>query len=57
MKRSVTFASSIGSVVCREVAGGPVELPVIPGILKHPTPGELPPLLQRPDVALLSQAR
>jgi len=51
MKRTYHFAESIGTVTCRLPSGGEVELPVIPGILKHPSAETLPRLLQSPNVA------
>ena len=51
MKQTLRFAESLGVVFC-EVAGVRIEIPVIPGILKHPTPEQLPLLLQTPDVAV-----
>jgi hypothetical protein len=51
VKRTYRFARSIGTVSCRFPSGEQVNLPVIPGIFKHPLPERLPDLLQRPNVA------
>jgi len=51
VKRTYRFARGIGTVSCRFPSGEQVDLPVIPGILKHPPPEMLPTLLQRPNVA------
>ena len=51
MKRTYRFARSVGTVSCLFPSGERVDLPVIPGILKHPLPEMLPDLLQRPNVA------
>jgi len=51
MKRTYRFAGGTGSVTCRLPDGTSVTLPVVPGILKHPTPESLAPLLVQPDVA------
>ncbi len=45
------YARPIGTVRLRLDGGGDIELPVIPGILKHPRPGELAGLLQHEVVA------
>jgi hypothetical protein len=50
MKRTVVFAKSAGCVTCA-TSSGLVTLPIVPGILKHPTPEALPRLLVNPDVA------
>lgn len=51
MKRTYRFVQSLGTVRVELQEGGEVSLPVFPGILKHPTTGELPVLLSRPAVA------
>lgn len=51
MKQAVVFAKSLGVVTCRMPSGQEVKLPVVPGILKHPSPEMLPALLGKPDVA------
>lgn len=51
MKRTFRFAKSIGTVRCEFSSGQQVDMPVIPGILKHPTPEMLPVLLRDPAVA------
>lgn len=51
MKHTYRFAQSIGKVTCRLASGSEIELPVIPGILKHPSPEALRELLRKPDVA------
>ncbi len=51
MKRSYEFATSIGTATCELSGGASVLLPVIPGILKHPHPGELADLLRNEPVA------
>ncbi len=51
MKRSYHFVESVGAVCCSLGPGHEVTLPVFPGILKHPTVGELRELLSRPAVA------
>ena len=47
MKRTFTFAAPMGTVSA-SLAGALVEIPVFPGILKHPRPEDLPRLLERP---------
>jgi len=51
VRRAVTFVEPIGSATCVLPAEGPVTIPVVVGILKHPTPDALPRLLERPAVA------
>ena len=48
MKRTVCFVSRIGSVRFEAAPGQTVEIPLFPGILKHPAPGELAGLLRCP---------
>ena len=51
MRRTYRFVGSVGTVVCVVGPGREVELPVFPGILKHPMVDELRDLLARPSVA------
>lgn len=51
MKRTCHYAQSRGFVSVSLANGERVDLPVIPGILKHPRPDELPELLQDERVA------
>lgn len=51
MKQTCIFAQSMGTVTCTMPSGQEVALPIVPGILKHPSPEMLPNLLCRPDVA------
>lgn len=51
MKRRMTYVKSIGTIVCHLPSGESVELPIIPGILKHPPSTQLPRLLESPDTA------
>jgi hypothetical protein len=51
MRRTCHYATSRGVVATSLASGGVVELPVIPGILKHPRPEELPELLLDERVA------
>lgn len=51
MKRTYRFAMSTGSVSTRLPDGRILTLPVVPGILKHPTPGALSTLLVNSDAA------
>ena len=51
MKQTCVFARSIGIVTCKMPSGEEIKLPVVPGILKHPSPEMLPFLLGKPDVA------
>jgi len=50
MKRTLRFAKSIGRITCELSPGNEITVPVVPGILKHPRPEELPALLSRPSV-------
>jgi len=50
MKRSYTFVTS-REVVCCDIDGIPISLPVFVGVLKHPTERQLCELLTRPEVA------
>jgi len=50
MKRTYRFAESLGSVRCEVSSGRTIEVPVFPGILKHPAAADLPRLLQNADV-------
>jgi len=49
MKRTFSFAAPLGTVSA-SLAGAVVEIPVFPGILKHPRPEDLLGLLERPAV-------
>jgi hypothetical protein len=51
MKQSCVFVQSMGTVICRMPSGLSVTLPVVPGILKHPSPEMLPALIRNPEVA------
>lgn len=51
MRRTCHYATSRGIVFVTLAGGEVVELPVIPGILKHPRPDELPELLRDERVA------
>jgi len=51
MRRRYRFAASMGSVTCTLPDGGSVTLPIVPGILKHPTPESLASILVDPNVA------
>ncbi len=51
MHQHLTYAKSMGVVHCHLPTGERVDLPSIPGILKHPSPEALPELLSRPEVA------
>jgi hypothetical protein len=51
MKRSLTFVSNQGFSACRVASGEEIQLPVFPGILKHPMPKQLPELLRDERVA------
>jgi hypothetical protein len=51
MRRRYHFATSIGSVSCRLPDGRSVTLPIVPGILKHPTSEALKSLLVEAGVA------
>jgi len=51
MKQTYTYVRSMGSITCRMPSGLDVTLPIVPGILKHPTPEMLPHLLVEPEVA------
>jgi hypothetical protein len=45
MKRTVTFARSVGTVRFQALPGQIFEIPLFPGIFKHAVPGELAKLL------------
>jgi len=51
MRRTYAYVQSMGSITCRMPSGLDVTLPIVPGILKHPTPEMLPRLLVKPEVA------
>jgi hypothetical protein len=48
MKRTYHFVKPMQWVECRLPSGRTVTVPVVPGILKHPTPEQLPGILARP---------
>ena len=51
MKQTCVFVGSMGTITCCMPSGVNVTLPVVPGILKHPSTEMLPLLLARPEVA------
>jgi hypothetical protein len=51
MKRTSRFVRSQGVACCRLPTGEEIEIPVVPGILKHPTLDALVDMLTNPDVA------
>ncbi len=51
MKQTLVFVKSLGTITCRMQSGVNVTLPIVPGILKHPSTEMLPNLLTRPEVA------
>ena len=51
MKQTCVFVGSMGMVTCTMASGQTVALPIVPGILKHPSAEMLPDLLRDPDVA------
>ena len=51
MKQTCTFVRSMGTVTCTLASGQEIALPIVPGILKHPSPETLPRLLRNPAVA------
>ena len=48
MKRTYQFVKPTQSVECQLPSGETVTIPVVPGILKHPSPEQLPEILARP---------
>ena len=50
MKRTYRFVRSTGSVPHVMESHETVQVPIFPGILKHPTVDELPSLLRNPEV-------
>ena len=48
MKRSYVFVRSVGSVKLEMPDGTEIEIPLFPGILKHPSSSSLPELLNTP---------
>lgn len=50
MKHTHHFARSVATITARSPSGQTVQLPVIPGILKHPSIEQLPALLENPRV-------
>jgi hypothetical protein len=51
MKRTVTFARSLGTVRFEAAPGQVFEIPLFPGIFKHAAPGELAELLSNAAAA------
>jgi hypothetical protein len=51
MKRTYRYVGSFGEVRCTLPSGLEITLPVVPGLLKHPSVDELFDLLRDPDVA------
>jgi len=51
MKSTYRFAQHRAVATCRLTSGECIEVPVIPGILKHPHPDQLAGLLANPPVA------
>jgi hypothetical protein len=50
MKCTYRFVQSAATVTCALPSGRRITVPVIPGILKHPSPEMLPMLLSNPNV-------
>ena len=50
MRHVYQFVASTGTVTCEVSRGRTIEVPVIPGILKHPTLDSLAALLKKPHV-------
>lgn len=51
MKRTYYFVQPSGMAVCKLPSGRAVELPVVQGILKHPSSEALSHLLTDPEIA------
>lgn len=51
MRRTTEYVQSMGTASCLTPDGQHWELPIIPGILKHPRVDDLPTLLTNPVVA------
>jgi hypothetical protein len=51
VKRTVTFAGSVGTVRLEAEGGQIHRIPLFPGIFKHASPGELAELLSKTAVA------
>ena len=51
MKATYRFVEHHEVVTCQLASGKCVQIPVMPGILKHPRPGQLRTLLVKPGVA------
>ena len=49
MRRRNHFVESLGSLACPLSSGGTVTVPIVPGLLKHPTVPQLRQLLSEPD--------
>lgn len=50
MRATYRFAQCTETVTCELAQGRRIRVPVIPGILKHPRPDQLPVLLAMPSV-------
>jgi hypothetical protein len=50
MKCSYIFAEHTDETTCELAPGKSVTVPIIPGILKHPRPDQLPALLTNPGI-------
>ncbi len=51
MKCSYQFVGHTEAVTCEFSPGKSITVPIIPGILKHPRPDQLPALLATPSIA------
>lgn len=51
VRRGTAFIKPVGTVTCVLEDGRSIEIPIAPGILKHPRLEELEGLLRMPDVA------
>ena len=54
MKQTFQFVQNMGTVTCELMPGIHVEVPINPGILKHPMPDALSVLLRNSDKEVLS---
>jgi hypothetical protein len=50
MKRTNRFVQSLGVAICLLPSGEEIRVPIVPGILKHPTAEALAKMLEQPDV-------
>ena len=50
MKRTCHFAEPTGTIRCRLPSGAEITVPLMQGILKHPTQQAMPALLRNPAV-------